>query len=272
VGEAPEGSAIPLLSPHQAKRHPPQPQRVAPAAAAATAPVAATAPPLLPLPRRARRAHHYTPLRPTEGQVRVAVERMEEHVRTVCEDLQVEPSQLAICVDIDDTLLCYADPYDRFNHDIVAIPLGMALYHKAVQLGMRIFIVTARSESEGARRDTRDQLQSIGVTTIHELVLCPASVPPYLGTVSAFKREARIRLAIEYDVHIAVNVGDQWSDLYMLDGSEFMNLYRDFHSSRPYILTTQQQTLLVKLPHSCRMQVSSEDVHEDAGTASDDSG
>jgi predicted secreted acid phosphatase len=84
-----------------------------------------------------------------------------------------------------------------------------AFYRKALESGVKVFFVTARSEAEpGNRESTLRQLRDCGYDKFEALLMAPRYTQHFKGIKKAH-REAITKKG--YDV--LVNAGDQWADL-----------------------------------------------------------
>lgn len=99
----------------------------------------------------------------------------------------------------------------------------LRLYSEAQSLGVSVFFITGRPESERAATDTN--LRAQGFQNWQKLVLHPASQPsqPSL-TTSAYKSGARGQIVAD-GYTIILSVGDQWSDRNGKPQAEFFVKY-----------------------------------------------
>lgn len=129
--------------------------------------------------------------------------------------------RLAVVFDLDETLFSNW-PYLSGNDfgyvpevwdawvargEAPAIEPVREVYRAARRLGVEVFFLTGRRESE--RASTEKNLRTIGCGEFAELICRPAAMK---GTSAAFKTAARARIAKE-GWTIMANVGDQESDL-----------------------------------------------------------
>jgi acid phosphatase len=144
--------------------------------------------------------------------------------------------KLALILDIDETTLSnYSEEvragfaYDARAFDAwvqsaqaPAIAGTLRLYKEAQKLGVGIFFITGRPESE--RAATERNLRAQGFDGWQQLTLRPADHGS--ETTSAYKSAARARIAAA-GYTLALNVGDQWSDLKGKPEAEFSVKYPD---------------------------------------------
>lgn len=144
--------------------------------------------------------------------------------------------KLALILDIDETTLSnyqefvgadFAYNAAQWNPWIeaaqaTAIPGTLRLYKEAQRLGVSIIFITGRDE---AHRDaTERNLRAQGFDNWQELVMRPADHGTQ--TIGEFKQLARSRM-IAKGYTLALNVGDQWSDLKGKPEAEFSVKYPD---------------------------------------------
>jgi len=144
--------------------------------------------------------------------------------------------KLALILDIDDTTLStypqMADAdfgYDPASYDqwlstaqAPVIPGTLRIYKEAQRLGFSVFFVTGRKEA--VRTATERNLRAQGFDNWNLLVM----LPPDHGsqTIGAFKAVARRQIAAA-GYTLALNVGDQWSDLKGQPEAEYSVKYPD---------------------------------------------
>ncbi len=141
--------------------------------------------------------------------------------------------KLAVVLDIDETSLSNYQEMQRENYvfdsknfdawvntaSAPAIPGTLRLDKEAQRLGVDVFFITGRAESE--RAATESNLRAQGYVW-KQLTLRPSSA----GSESAtqYKSGARAQIAAQ-GYKIALNVGDQWSDLRGAPEAEFSVKY-----------------------------------------------
>ena len=144
--------------------------------------------------------------------------------------------KLALILDIDDTSLStYQEMLDEdfaFNQTVFdrwldtaqapAIPGTLRLYKEAQRLGVNIFFITGRDETQ--RAATERNLHAQGFDNWKLLVMRPAGHGSQ--TIGAFKAIARGQVAAA-GYTLALSVGDQWSDLKGKPEAEFSVKYPD---------------------------------------------
>ena len=144
--------------------------------------------------------------------------------------------KLALILDIDDTSLStYAEmlgadfAYNKPEFDqwldtaqAPAIPGTLRLYKEAQRLGISTIFITGRYETQ--RAATERNLRAQGFDNWKLLVMRPAETGSQ--TIGAFKAVARGQIAAA-GYTLALNVGDQWSDLKGKPEAEFSVKYPD---------------------------------------------
>jgi acid phosphatase len=103
-----------------------------------------------------------------------------------------------------------------------AIAGTLRLYKEAQGLDMRVFFITGRGESE--RGATEKNLRAQGFDGWQQLTMRPADQGTQ--TVGKYKADERARIAAQ-GYTLALNVGDQWSDLKGEPEAEFSVKYPD---------------------------------------------
>ncbi len=144
--------------------------------------------------------------------------------------------KLALILDIDETTLSNyqemvnADfAYDKAVFDAwveaakaPAIPGTLRLFNEAQRLGVKVFFITGRPESQ--RTVTELNLHNQGIQDWQQLILRqPAEAH---STAQALKSAARAAIQSQ-GYKIILNVGDQWSDLKGAPEAEFSVKYPD---------------------------------------------
>ena len=144
--------------------------------------------------------------------------------------------KLALILDIDDTTLStYQEMLDAdfaYNPTVFnawlqkaqapAIPGTLRLYKEAQRLGVSVFFITGRSVDEQAA--TESNLRAQGFDNWNLLLTRPADHGSQ--TIGAFKAAARGQIVAQ-GYTLALNVGDQWSDLKGKPEAEFSVKYPD---------------------------------------------
>ena len=128
----------------------------------------------------------------------------------------------ALVLDIDETTLTnypemlkggFAYDPNVFNAWVesgaaTAIPGTLRIYQEAQKLGVSVFFLTGRPESQ--RAATERNLRSQGFENWQELILRA----PAQASLTALEYKSSARAVIEaHGYRIVLNVGDQWSDL-----------------------------------------------------------
>jgi acid phosphatase len=144
--------------------------------------------------------------------------------------------KLSLVLDIDETTLSnyeemvnagFAYDGNAFNAWVEsakapAIPGTLRIYKEAIHLGVRVFFVTGRPESQ--RAVTEQNLRSQGFDHWEQLVLRQAGQE----TSTALEYKSAARRAIQSEGNrIVLNVGDQWSDLKGQPEAEYSVKYPD---------------------------------------------
>jgi len=144
--------------------------------------------------------------------------------------------KLALILDIDDTTLSTypemvgADfAYNPASYDqwlaaaqAPAISGTLRIYEEAQRLGLSVFFITGRKEV--LRAATERNLHAQGFDNWNLLVMLPADHGSQ--TIGAFKAVARAQIAAA-GYTLALNVGDQWSDLKGKPEAEYSVKYPD---------------------------------------------
>lgn len=147
-----------------------------------------------------------------------------------------EGEKLAIVLDIDETTLSnyeemvaadFAYDNDKFNAWIDSakapgLPATQRIYEEAQHLGVSVFFVTGRTESQ--RAATEKNLRAQGFDNWQELILRQPTEEKSKAIV--YKPAARAHIVAE-GYTIILNVGDQWSDLRGMPSAEFSVKYPD---------------------------------------------
>jgi acid phosphatase len=144
--------------------------------------------------------------------------------------------KLALVLDIDETTLSNYEEMDKagFAFDSAvfdawvnlakapAIPGTLRLYKEAQRLGVAVFFITGRPETE--REPTEQNLRAQGFENWQQLFLRSAAQSS--GPVEVYKSGARAAIVAE-GYRIVLNVGDQWSDDKGKPQAEFFVKYPD---------------------------------------------
>lgn len=144
--------------------------------------------------------------------------------------------KLALILDIDETTLsnyqeelgadfAYNKPvFDAWveTAQAAAIPGTLRLYKEAQRLDVSILFITGRDEKQ--RAATERNLRAQGFDHWQELAMRPADHGSQ--TIGEFKQAARSQM-ISKGYKLALNVGDQWSDLKGKPEAEFSVKYPD---------------------------------------------
>ena len=144
--------------------------------------------------------------------------------------------KLALILDIDETALSNykelvgadfaynAAVFDAWvdTAQATAIPSTLRLYNEAQRLGVSVFFITGRLESQRAVMERN--LRAVGFDNWQQLAMRPAAHGA--ETIDAFKAVVRGRIVAE-GYTLILNVGDQWSDLKGKPEAEFSVKYPD---------------------------------------------
>ena len=144
--------------------------------------------------------------------------------------------KLALVLDIDETALSNYEEMVKadFAYDSAvfhawinsakapAIPGTLRIYKEAQRLGVSVFFITGRPETE--RKATEQNLRAQGFENWQQLFLRSAAQSS--GAVEEFKARARAAVVAE-GYKIVLNVGDQWSDDMGKPQAEFFVKYPD---------------------------------------------
>lgn len=144
--------------------------------------------------------------------------------------------KLALILDIDETTLsnyqeeigadfAYNKPvFDAWveTAQAPAIPGTLRLYKEAQRLGVSVLFITGRDERQ--RGATERNLRAQGFDHWQELLMRPANHGSQ--TIGEYKQVARSQM-IAKGYTLALNVGDQWSDLKGKPEAEFSVKYPD---------------------------------------------
>jgi acid phosphatase len=144
--------------------------------------------------------------------------------------------KLALVLDIDETTLSNYEEMVKadFEYDsnafnawvnsakAPAIPGTLRIYQEAKRLGVSVFFITGRPESQ--RAVTEQNLRGQGFDNCQQLALRNAA--PAYTTVLEYKSAARGDVEAQ-GYRIVLNVGDQWSDLKGEHEAEYSVKYPD---------------------------------------------
>jgi acid phosphatase len=144
--------------------------------------------------------------------------------------------KLALVLDIDETTLSNYEEmvnagfaYNKTAFDewletakSPAIPGTLRLFNEAKRLGVKVFFITGRTESE--RAATELNLHNQGFEDWQELTMRQPTQAS--ATAQTYKSAVRAAIAAE-GYKIVLNVGDQWSDLRGAPEAEFSVKYPD---------------------------------------------
>jgi len=142
-----------------------------------------------------------------------------------------------VVFDIDDTLITDRDNPDR---SFRVIPEVVTVLRELKRLGCDVHLVTAREDCNEALSFTLAQLKAIGLPceAYRSLHLCPRQLRGSARDISRFKARTRRAIAQRAGCPLALTVGDQWTDIFMIpDDSALADLDRAFSSShKPYVI------------------------------------
>lgn len=166
-----------------------------------------------------------------DGQANRAIEFLQQRVAR-----RRPHEKLALILDIDDTALSnyreiigadfayQPSVWDAWVEvgQAPAIPGTLRLYKEAQRLGVSVFFITGRKEAQ--RGVTERNLRAQGFENWNLLVMLPVNHDSQ--TTGAFKEKARAQIAAA-GFTLALNVGDQWSDLKGKPEAEYSVKYPD---------------------------------------------
>ena len=120
-----------------------------------------------------------------------------------------------VVFDIDDTLI--------YDNSTIVVDI-VKLYNRLLDLGARIFLVTARKAS--MRAETFAELKKVNIfpktptqNGFMELLICPDASRISMAYVSKWKATARQRIANVHGAPITLTIGDMWSDMVQINQS-----------------------------------------------------
>jgi acid phosphatase len=144
--------------------------------------------------------------------------------------------KMAMVLDIDETTLTNYQQLLKMNFafdkkafdawadsaQAPAIPGTLRLFKEAQRLGVSVFFITGRPDSQ--REITERNLRSQGFANWQQILLRPESAKA--ETVDEYKASMRAQIVAQ-GYKIVLNVGDQWSDLKGKPQAEFSVKYPD---------------------------------------------
>lgn len=144
--------------------------------------------------------------------------------------------KLALVLDIDETTLSNWDEMSNANFEYnsrefnawigsaqaPAIPGTLRLYNEAQKLGISVFFLTGRPESQRAATESNLRLQ--GFMHWQQLIM---RSPKGKGTTALVYKSAERAKIVAEGYRIVLNVGDQWSDLRGKPEAEYSVKYPD---------------------------------------------
>jgi predicted secreted acid phosphatase len=117
--------------------------------------------------------------------------------------------RLVVVFDIDETLLFTSKNETHITHH----PLGYALYKHCREKHVDIHLVTARVGDRNSRKFVREQLHVLGFDGYRSLYMVNAKHQED-ATPAKFKGKCRRTIASETQKVLALNVGDQMTDIF----------------------------------------------------------
>jgi acid phosphatase len=161
-----------------------------------------------------------------EEDIKAVTYKAQNYLSAVVAEQQKQNSKekLAVVFDIDETVLSNYDYMQKLNFggkatEIInliedgkspAIPATLALYQQAKSENIHIFFITGRTDTAEIRKNTADNLHTVGFDKYDGLILKPVNYKE--ATVSTYKTAARKKIT-DQGYHIVLNIGDQMSDL-----------------------------------------------------------
>ena len=138
----------------------------------------------------------------------------------------VDPNRSFVVCDIDDTVL-----YPLLNG--AEHPHGMFVRDTAVDMGIPVYYITARSESPHGRKYAIQQLEFLGIES-PVVIMRPPSVNTWVD-ISRYKKASRQMLEEVTGRVCIMNVGDQWTDLMQMESFNLPELMDDMFNNQ-YVL------------------------------------
>lgn len=130
-----------------------------------------------------------------------------------------------IVLDIDATVLYNTDePLVGADPNFKMQPI----YDLARTRQVPVHFVTARIGTPQNRAATLRQLHAMGFDWFHSLYMRPPSTPPTSEAIARYKLNARKAIAQNGNKNVLLNVGDQWTDLLVVDAQTAQNLDSKF--------------------------------------------
>jgi hypothetical protein len=124
-------------------------------------------------------------------------------------------SESVVVFDIDATVL-FNDATEERCQSRRNTPITR-LYDVAIRLNIPVFFVTARANTEAGRAFTFEQLRCLGLHHFAGMYMRPSVTGTSVQNISLYKKECRKLIASLTGKSIALNIGDQWSDLFVCD-------------------------------------------------------
>lgn len=124
-----------------------------------------------------------------------------------------------VVLDIDDTLI--TDPH---GGGVDVVEEGMWVLRAALARNLDVFIVTARPDTPSNTNYTKRELEQVGIFVRDgQLYMRPPRVRTALG-ISAYKFGCRDDIEQTTGKKCLLTVGDQWSDLSIVNDDEYIML------------------------------------------------
>lgn len=134
------------------------------------------------------------------------IERACAHLKSRQKAEDGKKGKRAIIFDIDDTILVSRNCQVHRNEKVYSI------YRYALEHDFHVFFITARRLNLTTKLWTLHQLYMLGYEKYHGLFLMPRDKLRF-HTAAQFKASVRARIRKTHQ--IMLNVGDQWSDLFV---------------------------------------------------------
>jgi hypothetical protein len=150
-------------------------------------------------------------------------------------------TNMAVFLDIDDTLLFYRD------HAIYVVPHMFAFYQHLLAEGAKIYMITARPYSAENMDRTLKHLQFCGYKNFEALFLMKLSEneKPTSHNISLYKSTVRGAIRDSLGVESVLAVGNEWYDLVL---PQYLGVSLNPESTYLFNAIGENITFLLKLP------------------------
>ena len=123
-----------------------------------------------------------------------------------------EPEDFVV-FDIDDTVL------SGMGDTVTPVHSGLELVQAAHDRGLGVYYVTARPEFPRNRRQTYEDLESVGIVNPAMVVMRPRSVTSWYG-IGKFKQQARDMIQKLHGGKCVLTAGDRFTDIFPMTVEE----------------------------------------------------